>query len=571
MAHPARLKLPHRVRRKVALGAGPTTTVVLSPNPAIASLVVTVPVTNSASATPGGDDRRRDPFDTNATTATSRTTSVVIIWSRSTFPGAVASGRSLWTYIRCTSPVAAEQPSFSDTGCSGSVPRTPPTARSSIVPEPFALVDVTIVTGDTEGTVQPGSTVVVNADGEIENVGPTTDAPVPPGYRRRDLTGRFVVPGLINAHAHLFSNGLPLPPILLKESTASIAAKFGRGPVGQWLFKKRTKANVLTQLHSGVTTIRTVGDVRYEVVDVANEIERGDYLGPRVLASGPLLAITGGHGAPQIALTSDSPWDARRNARRNIQRGVKALKISATAGVTDARAIGYAGRPEMTEEEMIGICEEAHNAGIRVAAHAQSAAGIRNALRAGVDTIEHGAQLTPEILELFLDNPRSLTGSSALIPTLLVCMPLVKLDQEATGVNDIAKANATMVLDEMVQGINAAREHGIAIGMGSDSALTYVTHYDTWRELDLLVRFGGLTSAQALNAATRTNARVLGLDDVTGAIEVGKTADLVVLDANPLDGFRAFIDPLMVVARGTVLNRPSVTRYPELDAQLDTF
>lgn len=439
------------------------------------------------------------------------------------------------------------------------------------MPEPFALVDVTIVTGDAEGTVRPGSTVVVNADGKIGNVGPTADTAVPPGYRRRDSTGRFAVPGLINAHAHLFSDGLPLPPILLKESTAAIVAKFGRGPVGQWLFKKRTKANVLTQLHSGVTTIRSVGDVRYEVVEVADEIERGDYLGPRVLASGPLLAITGGHGAPQIALTSDSPWDARRNARRNIQRGVKAIKISATAGVTDARAIGYAGRPEMTEEEMTGICEEAHNAGIRVAAHAQSAVGIRNALRAGVDTIEHGAQLTPEVLELFLDNPRSLTGSSALVPTLLVCMPLVRLDQATTGVNDIAKANAVMVLDEMVQGIHEALEHGVTVGMGTDSALTYVTHYDSWRELDLLVRVGGLTPAQALNAATGANARMLGLDDITGSIEVGKAADLVVLDANPLDGFRAFVDPRMVVVRGTVLDRPSVTRYAELDAQLDTL
>ena len=439
------------------------------------------------------------------------------------------------------------------------------------MPEPFALSEATIVTGDADGTVLPGRTVVVGADGTIEGVGPSADTPVPAGYRRVDLTGRFVTPGLINAHAHLFSNGLPVPPFLVKESTAAIAAKLARSPLGRVLFTRRARANALTQLHSGVTTIRTVGDVAYEVVQVADEIERGEYVGPRVLASGPLLAITGGHGAPQIALTSDSPWDARRNARRNIQRGVKAIKISATAGVTDARAVGYAGRPEMTEEEMTGICEGAHNAGIRVAAHAQSAAGIRAALRAGVDTVEHGAALTPEILELFRDNPRSLTGSSALIPTLLVCVPLVKLDQQTTGVNDISKANAEMVFDEMVQGIHAAHEHGVAIGMGTDSALTYVTHYDAWRELDLLVRLGGLTPAQALHTATRANARILGLDDVTGSIDPGKSADLVVLDANPLDGFRAFRDVRMVVARGAVIDRPSVTRYAELDAQLDTL
>jgi imidazolonepropionase-like amidohydrolase len=437
------------------------------------------------------------------------------------------------------------------------------------VPEPFAVVDVTIVTGDAAGTVVPHSTVVVGTGGTIEAVGPAADTLVPDGHRRIAAGGRFLVPGLINAHAHLFSDGRPVPAFLVKESTAAIAARLGRSPPGRMLFKRRAKANALTQLHSGVTTLRSVGDVAYEVVEVAREIDRGDYVGPRVLASGPLLAITGGHGAPQIALTSDSPWDARRNVRRNVQRGVTAVKMSATAGVTDARAIGYAGRPEMSEEEMSAICEEAHNAGIRVAAHAQSAAGIHSALRAGADTIEHGAALTPDTVELFLHNPRSLAGTSALVPTLLVCLPLMKLDRESTGASEVARANAVMVFDEMLQGIRTAQEHGIPIGMGTDSALTYVTHYDTWRELDLLVRYGGMSPTQALHAATRTNARILGLDDVTGSIEPGKAADFVVLDANPLNGFRAFASVRSVVARGAVVDEPSVTRFADLDARLD--
>lgn len=147
----------------------------------------------------------------------------------------------------------------------------------------------------------------------------------------------------------------------------------------------------------------------------------------------------------------------------------------------------------------------------------------------------------------------------------------MKLDPTVTGINEVNKANAVMILDEMIQGIRDARENGITIGMGTDSALTYVPHYATWREMDLLVRYGGLTPAQTLNAATRSNAKILGLAGVTGSIDPGKAADLVVLAANPLDGFRALVDPMMVITRGTIIDRPSVTRYPEMDALLDSI
>ena len=435
--------------------------------------------------------------------------------------------------------------------------------------EPFALINAQIPFGTSGDAAEVDRTIVVGSAGSIEVVGPTEQVRVPPGYRILDVSGSFVLPGLINAHAHLFADGKPLPPVLLNERAQGVVQLVGHSPLGKLIFKRRTKTNVITQLNSGVTTLRSVGDVGYEVVAVAEEIDAGKYVGPRILPSGPLLAITGGHGAPQIALTGDSPWDHRRNARKNRQRGVKAMKISATAGVTDARAVGYAGRPEMTEEEMTAICEEAHVAGIRVAAHAQGSEGIRRALRAGVDTIEHGADMTPEIIELFGDNPRSLTGRSALIPTMMACLPLVRLDRSVTGITEVVRANAELAWERMLQGISAAREHGIAIGMGTDSALTYATHYNAWRELDFLTRYGELSPTEVLTAATRTNAEILGIDDVTGTIEVGKAADLVVLESDPLDGFTAFKDPKLVIAGGTIIDHPSVSRFDELDAMLD--
>ncbi|QGN31856.1 amidohydrolase family protein [Microlunatus sp. Gsoil 973] len=437
--------------------------------------------------------------------------------------------------------------------------------------EQFALTHVAIVTGDAAGTVLVDHTILVGAAGRIEKVAPAADCPVPPGYRIIDQTHRFIIPGLINAHAHLFADGRPMPAILLNESVEGIVAKVGHSPLGQLIFKRRTRANAITQLNSGVTTVRSVGDVRYEVVAVAAEIDRGDYLGPRIIASGPLLAVTGGHGAPQIAVISDSPWAARANVRANLRRGATAIKISATGGVTDARSIGEAGRPQMTEEEMTAICEEAHNADVLVAAHAQSQEGVTRALRAGVDTIEHGVGMTEEMIGLFKDNPRSLHGTSALIPTLMACLPLVKLDPSTTGINHIVRANAEMIYIDMLQGIHDALAHDITLGMGTDSALTYATHYNTWREMDYAVRFGGLTPAQALNAATATNARILGISEETGSIEPGRSADLVVLDANPLDGFRTLTEPRLVAIKGSLIERPTVDRFEDVDAQLDSF
>lgn len=392
---------------------------------------------------------------------------------------------------------------------------------------------------------------------------------LPADISRIDLAGRFVLPGLINAHAHLFADGTLLPPLLTRPATVNLVAGFMRSFLGGALIRRRTRTNLTTQLRSGVTTLRSVGDVAYEVVEARTEIEAGRLVGPRVLASGPLMAITGGHGAPTIALICDTPEQARTNTRASIRAGVTAIKIAATAGVSDAKEIGYSGRPEMPEESMRAICREAHEAGILVAAHAQSAEGVAAALRAGVDTIEHGSAMNDEVIGLFLDNPASLRGSSALIPTLQAALPLVKLPIEDTGANPIVRANAELIVEEMLAGIHTALAHGIQVGVGTDSAVSFVTHANFWRELDLLQRYAELPAAAVLHAATRVNAQILGLDTVTGAIEPGRSADLLVVEANPLDSFRNLSQPWLVVARGERLPHPEIDRIEEVDRLLD--
>ena len=150
----------------------------------------------------------------------------------------------------------------------------------------FALVDTTIVTGDREGSLIEDVTILVGRTGTIESIAPSAEARVPVGYQRIDARGKFVTPGLINAHAHLFSDGKPLPAFMTSARMEQAVAVFMHSPFGRLLLDHRTKRNVRTQLASGVTTIRSLGDARYEVVRARDAIDSGKYLGPRLLPSG---------------------------------------------------------------------------------------------------------------------------------------------------------------------------------------------------------------------------------------------------------------------------------------------
>lgn len=435
--------------------------------------------------------------------------------------------------------------------------------------EPFVIAHADLV-GAARGTLRDMS-VVVGADGLIERVAPSAATAVPAGYRLLDASGRTVMPGLIDAHAHLFSGGKPLDPRMATPRGQRIVAAFVHSSVGRRWIVRTVEANAAQQLCSGVTTLRTLGDAGYEVASLRDRVAAGAAPGPRILASGPLLAIPEGHGAPLIALTSETPDGAAADARENLSHGVDVIKIAATGGVTDSQVPGEAGSPQMTVDQMRAICDVAHGAGVIVAAHAQGAEGVRGALLAGVDTIEHGCELDDDLIGLFLDNPRSLRGWSALVPTLAAGMPMLRLDQSTLGLTDVQMGNGRAVAAAQVAGARQAREAGVTVGVGIDSGMTFVPQYSTWRELDLLVKFAGFTPAEAIDAATRINARILGVDGVTGVVREGLAADLMVVDGDPLADLSVLEHPALVVASGRPVFRPDsrVRRFGRIDSLLD--
>ncbi|MFP4977522.1 amidohydrolase family protein [Paenibacillus sp. CN-4] len=433
----------------------------------------------------------------------------------------------------------------------------------------YAFKNCNVIYGDTQKGIDQGMTILISEDGRIGEIGKSGDVTVPSHYQTIDLTGKYVMPGLINAHVHLFADGKPFT-LSASEGLLNFAyhhvldTKLGRS-----ILKKRMKKNALTALHSGVTTMRSVGEFFYTDVQLRDEINANRFVGPNLLVSGFFLSVTGGHGAPYLALVGDSPWEARKNVRINIKNGVDWIKICVTGGVTDAKRIGEAGRLQMTEAEVAAICEEAHKIGIRVAAHVESTEGVRVALKGGVDTIEHGAEMDEEIIRLYKHNPRALKGYTALIPTLQAAYPTIKLDPNLTKASETVRENSRRVYHSMLKGLRQAVEHDIAIGIGTDAAMSYVTHYDMWRELDHFIRQTKLNAGQVIERVTRTNAEILGIDHLTGSLEAGKQADLIVLEQNPLDNIKALSAAAMVMVKGNLIHTPSVTRIQEVDELLD--
>lgn len=432
----------------------------------------------------------------------------------------------------------------------------------------YALTNCRLIDGIHSG-YQENMTILVSG-GKIKQIGKTPEVKTPAGYTSLDIDNKYVMPGLINAHVHLFGSGKPMKALsggnAQKRIAGIISTKLGRK-----VLDRMVKNHALTALNSGVTTIRAVGDLLYSDIKLRDLIDSEKLQGPRLIVSGPAISVTGGHGAGSFALISDSPWEARRLVRKNVSEQVDLIKICVTGGVIDSRKVGQAGRLEMTLEEVSAVCEEAHKMGFLVAAHAESTEGVRTALLGGADTIEHGSILDREIIELFLNNPKSFRGYSSLIPTLYPAVTIYKLKPEETLMTSVNIENAGIVFEGMVKGLVQAAEAGILTGLGTDSSCPYVTQYNTWRELDYIVKYAGLPPETAIHNATRQNARILGIDHLTGTLESGKASDIIVIKHNPLTDLRALSEVDMVMRGELVIHNPKTAKLPQVEKLLDSI
>ena len=424
----------------------------------------------------------------------------------------------------------------------------------------FAYINGIILNGSEDMRPQKG--MMILTDGEkIESVVPQT-AKVPEGYQQVDLNGRYIMPGLINMHLHLPASGRP------KKKEEDNVKKV-RLLTGNALFRRVVRSMceryAKTQLMSGVTTIRTMGGVLDVDSQIRDRIDQGKITGPRILAADMAVSVEGGHMAHSLAYAAHSQDEARSLVRKILKGRPDVIKLMITGGVLDAKAKGEPGELKMPAEYVKAACDEAHRAGLKVAAHVESTEGVRCALKNGVDTIEHGAVPDQEIIELFKER------GACQIATISPALPFALFDRSISGVSEVAQYNGKIVFDGIIECARTCLENGIPVGLGTDTGCPYITHYDMWRELNYYHKYCGVSRSFALYTATKLNARLAGIGDVTGSIEEGKCADFVVTKENPLKDLQALRNIDMVVARGHIIRHPKVKKMPEVERQLDKF
>jgi imidazolonepropionase-like amidohydrolase len=261
-----------------------------------------------------------------------------------------------------------------------------------------------------------------------------------------------------------------------------------------------------------------------------------------------------------MAHIADSKVEIRKAIRKNLREKVDFIKILSTGGVMDARAIGEAGRPQMTVEEIKTACFEAHRGNLLVATHCESTKGIQEALEGGVDSIEHGAEITENLVSKFKNNPNSLRGYTVLTPTLSAGMGIATLPKEDTKLTYEKHENAKIVAKEMIIGLQKAYESGIKLNLGTDASVPYSTHYEVWKEIKYWTHYTEMSLQEAIYHATLGNAENLRIDEITGSITEGKFADLQVVPDNPFENLDTLGQVSMVFMKGIPIEKPNVKK-----------
>lgn len=423
-----------------------------------------------------------------------------------------------------------------------------------------AYINGKIIDGTKDMQVKEGYAILVE-QGKIKNIVLQEEADLT-GYNVVDLKGNYIMPSLINMHVHLAGNGKPQKK---QRDNAKLVNFLMSNPLTRAIAHNMVSGFAEMELLSGVTTIRTVGGIRDFDTRVRDEINCGKNRGPRILAGNEGISVPHGHMAGSVAIAAETIDDALLQVSKAKEQNVDLIKLMITGGVLDAKERGVPGELKMAPEMVKAVCDKAHELGFKVAAHVESSDGVRVALENGVDSIEHGAKLDDYMIKLFKEN------HAFLCTTLSPALPYALFDRSITNASEVEQFNGKVVFDGIIECAKQALENDIPIVLGNDVGCPWITQYDFWRELYYFHKYVGVSNAYAIYCATLQAARMAGIDDETGSIEVGKSADMIVMEENPLDDLLTLRHIESVIMRGHRIDHPTNKINEQVKTELDKF
>lgn len=382
------------------------------------------------------------------------------------------------------------------------------------------------------------------------------------GYEEIDLQGKYILPGLINMHVHLAGNGKPQKK---QRDNEALVKKIMSNGLTKAIAYHMVCGFAKDELYSGVTTIRTVGGLGDFDTRLRDDIAAGKKPGPRILAANEGISVPGGHMAGSVAIAAGSIEEALQHLEIAKAQKVDLVKLMITGGVLDAKEKGVPGELKMAPEMVKAVCDKAHAMGYKVAAHVESPKGVKVALQNGVDSIEHGAKADEEMIALFKEH------NAFLCTTLSPALPYALFDRSITNASEVEQFNGNVVFEGIIDCAKAAIANDIPVVLGNDVGCPWITQHDFWRELYYFHKYVGVSNTFALYTATCRGAEMAGIGDITGTLEPGKCADMIVVEKNPLEDIRALRNVDMVVSQGKVLRSPKVKKKQIVETELDKF
>ena len=356
-----------------------------------------------------------------------------------------------------------------------------------------------------------------------------------------DLRGYTLMPGLMDMHVHFgqeYQSKSERPIKVERETSAIMASK-----------------HALTTLKAGFTTVRQVGDSGLIAISLRNLINSGQIIGPRIFTSGKSIATTGGHADPTNGKDSDSyeypvaedgvingPYDAYTAVRQRYKDGADGIKLTVTGGVLSVAKSG--DNPQFTEEEVEAVVKAAKDYGMWVAVHAHGAEGMKRAVIAGVNSVEHGTFMTNEVMDLMIKR------GTYYVPTISAGEFVAEKAKIDNYFPEIVRPKAASVGPQIGDTFNKAYKRGVKIAFGTDAGVQ--AHGTNWKEFVYMVKFG-MPAIETIQSATINTAKMLGIDSKLGSIEVGKIADLIAVDGDPIQDINVMEKISFVMKEGRVI------------------